>query len=53
VRAEHDSVMMDLTHEQDLALGGSGSSLIWHWAGGEGMSDMRIKDKLKLLAPMV
>jgi hypothetical protein len=45
--------MMDLTREQDLALGGSGSSLIWHWAGGEGMSDMRIKDKLKLLAPMV
>jgi hypothetical protein len=51
--AERDSEMVDPTRKQDLALGGSGSRSIWHWAGGAGRSGMCIKDKLKLLAPRV
>jgi alpha-L-fucosidase len=50
---ERDSVRVDSVREQDLAFGRSSSRSIWRWAGGAGRLDMRIKDKLKLLAPRV
>jgi hypothetical protein len=46
-------VRVDPAHERDLAFGGSGSCLIWRWAGGSGRLGMCIKDKLNLLAPRV